>query len=1033
MKRFSLRSLFVLSAFILVVLSGCVSTINAIIFNFPSDKLSNSEQLFVRFSDGSIAQAPYTAGASAVTVNNTGGKTFVGGYVSDGIVSWVPDYSYPQNTWGTVIVSGIDARKPVNGANHVKLAKPPETSGEYVNVTFAVYDVDGQPSGDRTEIFAHSADSSLTFFNTDPDDKNNGGFYTRRDTVDQGYSWYTVDGVVTFMIKSNISDIHSKPISLYSGSKLISNDPFYTGTNLVTAIDIGTSGNASSLRVGDTLAMSAGILPVEATNKVVTWSVENGTGAATINANGVLTGTSAGTVTVKAAANDRTATSGSKIMTIQPPPVAFAGGSGTLEDPFQIANAEQLDEVRNHLDTYLYYKLIANITSFPNVDGGWMPIGDNEVGFQGNMDGNGFAIRNLVISRSGNSYIGLFGVTLSNSELNNIILENIEVHGGFNVGGLVGYNGGTISKSSVTGSVKGSSTVGGLVGENQGIVSTSFSSANASGDYTAGGLVGSNSSDGVINNSYATGTAYGYYGIGGLTGFNNGTISNSYAIGSVQGHPNSSPNNLGGLTPYSGTEILDSFYNIETTGRSDTGKGTGATTEAMKSQQTYVQWDFASIWGIHASRNNGYPYLRNVQLFVEYNGNGSTGGTTPTDNSSYYKGKTVNVYSQALDLVKEGYTFAGWNTSADGSGTSYAAGAPFTITGDTILYAKWRENGPVVVPVTGITVSGVTYTVYVNNTLQLNAVITPNNATNAGITWTLRQGTGNASITSTGLLTGMSAGTVTVTATSVEDAAIQASAVVTVLNREETSTPPSGGPSTSPPVTEIKPDPKPETKPETKPEVKFNDTVVKLTEVLANLNKKIEETKTTPNVKFRDTASHWADSTVSIFVKLGVVNGYADGSFRPNASITRAEFATILAKVFNLTTSGSGNKLSDASGHWAESSINALTANGIISGYEDGTFKPNREITRAEIISMISKILTIKAAGGVPTTSAFTDINGVWNKEQIEAAASVGLISGMGNGLFSPNKQSTRAEALTILLHVLQANPELNTLLGSIK
>lgn len=739
--------------------------------------------------------------------------------------------------------------------------------------------------------------------------------------------------------------------------------------------------------------------------------------------------------------------------------VYTGGGTGSESDPYQINTADDLNGLRFITEPNIFAKLSADINlSNYSTSSGWAPIN----GFNGHLDGNGYKISHLTINRPNENKLGLFGTANTTTVLTNIVLDDVFIHGQSDVGGLVGYNKGviqgshataslegsyriggltganegTISDSFASGSVDASSEAGGLVGENQGMIKTSFSSANVSGDYTAGGLVASNSSNGVINNSYATGTAYGYYGIGGLTGFNNGTISNSYAIGSVQGYPNSSPNNLGGLTPYSGTEILDSFYNIETTGRTDTGKGTGVTTEAMKSQQTYLQWDFASIWGIDASRNNGYPYLRNVQLYVDYNGNGSTVGTPPTDNSSYYKGVTVNVYSQAVDLVKEGFIFAGWNTSPDGSGTSYAAGAPFTITGDTVLYAKWRENGPVVVPVSGITVSSVTYnvyTVYVNNTLQFNAIIAPSNATSTEITWKVSQGTGNASITSAGLLKGISAGTVTVTATSVENAAIQGSAVVTVVNREETSTPPSGGTPTPPPVTETKPDPKPDPKPETKPEVKFNDTVVKLAEVLANLNRKIEETKKTPNVKFRDTTSHWAESTVSIFVKLGVVNGYADGSFRPNASITRAEFATILAKVFNLATSESGNKLKDASGHWAESSINALTASGIISGYEDGTFKPDREITRAEIISMISKILTIKAASGAATTSAFTDIAGVWNKEQIEAAASASLISGVGNGLFSPNKPSTRAEALTILLHVLQANPELNTLLGSIR
>lgn len=203
--------------------------------------------------------------------------------------------------------------------------------------------------------------------------------------------------------------------------------------------------------------------------------------------------------------------------------------------------------------------------------------------------------------------------------------------------------------------------------------------------------------------------------------------------------------------------------------------------------------------------------------------------------------------------------------------------------------------------------------------------------------------------------------------------------------------------------------------------------------LLAAFTKKAEEAKTNPaNVEFKDTASHWADSTVNIFVKLGVVSGYKDGTFQPNANITRAEFATIISKVFDLTVTGNGQTLSDTSGHWAESSIRALTEKGLLSGYSDGTFKPNKDISRAEIISIISKIINLKNVNVSPAP-AFSDLEGTWNKDQIEQAAAAGIISGAGNGQFSPNKQSSRAEALTIILHVLQTNPELKSLLEAIQ
>ncbi|NRF90165.1 S-layer homology domain-containing protein [Paenibacillus frigoriresistens] len=355
-------------------------------------------------------------------------------------------------------------------------------------------------------------------------------------------------------------------------------------------------------------------------------------------------------------------------------------------------------------------------------------------------------------------------------------------------------------------------------------------------------------------------------------------------------------------------------------------------------------------------------------------------------------------------------------TAADGS----------EVVGSTVL--------TITVPVASISISGDS-SVQVGQTIQLTMTVAPANATNSAVTWSVENGTGTATSSTSGVLTGTSAGTVTVKATAADGAAVHGIKDIKIIDNNGgggggcncSGSDPAPTPTPDPKL-EVKPDPKPDAK----PEVKLDEKVVHVEKVLANLNKKVEEAKANPTkVEFKDTTSHWADATVNIFVKLGVVNGYEDGTFRPNASITRAEFAEIIAKVFDLSGTSTGNKLKDASGHWAESSINALTEIGIISGYEDGSFKPDKPISRAEIISIISKILNINTT--TPTSHAFTDVDGAWNKEQIEEAASAGLISGEGNGIFAPNKQSTRAEALTIVLYALQANPDLNTLLNSIK
>ncbi|MGF7047976.1 hypothetical protein J2T13_002482 [Paenibacillus sp. DS2015] len=200
-------------------------------------------------------------------------------------------------------------------------------------------------------------------------------------------------------------------------------------------------------------------------------------------------------------------------------------------------------------------------------------------------------------------------------------------------------------------------------------------------------------------------------------------------------------------------------------------------------------------------------------------------------------------------------------------------------------------------------------------------------------------------------------------------------------------------------------------------------TVVNIAKVISEITKKLEDSKGV-SVNFNDTASHWADKTVKLFTKLGVLKGYVDGSFRPNDSITRGEFATIIFRVFGLTSSTS-TTLSDVKDHWAEDAIMALSFNGIIAGYEDGTFKPDRQITRAEIISIISKLVVLKTTSSQGT---FKDIDGVWNKDQIQAAASMGLVNGQSTDHFAPQSNATRAEVLTIILHVLELDSSLRSL-----
>lgn len=227
----------------------------------------------------------------------------------------------------------------------------------------------------------------------------------------------------------------------------------------------------------------------------------------------------------------------------------FAGGSGTVEDPYQISDVDELQSM--YLDLDAHFILVNNIdasgTSTWNDGKGFLPIAydldpltDNFQGpqFKGTLDGKGYKITGLYINRPSTDFIGLFGGTHLTSIIKNVGLENIDITGSEWMGVLVGDNSATISNSYATGSVSGFLCVGGLIGVNHGTILNSYSMCSTHGTKGAGGLVGSNWVLGSIFNSYATGSVSSsndWSAVGGLAGSNLGLVSNSYAIGSVSG------------------------------------------------------------------------------------------------------------------------------------------------------------------------------------------------------------------------------------------------------------------------------------------------------------------------------------------------------------------------------------------------------------------------------------------------------------------------------------------------------------------
>ncbi|MCC3375225.1 GLUG motif-containing protein [Cohnella sp. REN36] len=261
-------------------------------------------------------------------------------------------------------------------------------------------------------------------------------------------------------------------------------------------------------------------------------------------------------------------------------------------------------------------------------------------------------------------------------------------------GGLIGYSmAATVSDSYATGDATGYSA-GGLLGiSDNGEVHGSYATGHASGTEKVGGLIGWNVI-GPISDSYAEGKANGTKYAGGLVGWNvNGPISNSYATGKV-----SAASDAGGLVGFSySNTVVNSFYDAATTGQSSSIGGAGKPTSELQQQSTYEAdsshpWDFANRWAIDPNRNGGYPYLRAIQVYLDYDGNGHDGGTVPSS-SSYMPGSLVRI-GAGTNLTKTGYAYDGWNTKADGTGAPYRPGEPYPISSTTTLFAHWVLPSP---------------------------------------------------------------------------------------------------------------------------------------------------------------------------------------------------------------------------------------------------------------------------------------------------------------------------------------------------
>lgn len=191
---------------------------------------------------------------------------------------------------------------------------------------------------------------------------------------------------------------------------------------------------------------------------------------------------------------------------------------------------------------------------------------------------------------------------------------------------------------------------------------------------------------------------------------------------------------------------------------------------------------------------------------------------------------------------------------------------------------------------------------------------------------------------------------------------------------------------------------------------------------------------------FHDTQNHWAQREIDILSAKGILGGYHDGTFRPNQSITRAEFSKIIISALNLDEEAYAlfdvpSAFKDvASNHWAKGYIELAYEMGIINGYDDGTFRPDRPIRRDELTAILVRTFNTEGMN-ISSELDFTDKAQIpsWAKEAVAKALVLGLVSGYPDGAFRPSELTTRAQASTFVGRMLDARGDSVEFAGILK
>ncbi|MCR8745464.1 bifunctional 2',3'-cyclic-nucleotide 2'-phosphodiesterase/3'-nucleotidase [Romboutsia lituseburensis] len=187
-------------------------------------------------------------------------------------------------------------------------------------------------------------------------------------------------------------------------------------------------------------------------------------------------------------------------------------------------------------------------------------------------------------------------------------------------------------------------------------------------------------------------------------------------------------------------------------------------------------------------------------------------------------------------------------------------------------------------------------------------------------------------------------------------------------------------------------------------------------EKFANYKYDLSKSQNTSTNGFKDIEKHWAKKNIEEFLTKGYIGGYEDKTFRPDNSITRAEFVKLVNKVFELKTVGTEDFKDVKPSDWFYNEICIATKAGYINGYEDKTFRPNQKITREEAASIVASLINLNNDGKL----TFKDSNKIstWAKASVDKLSDNKIMGGYEDNTFRPQGKITRAESVSMLSRI---------------